>query len=184
MTFYARHLPHWQPPGQDVFITWRLAGSLPADFKPPKSELTSGKTLTYYDRALDAARTGPLWLEDPRVAQTVLSALQQAHQRSLFHLRAYVLMANHVHILLEPQSPLSKITHQLKGSTAHEANRILDRTGTRFWQDESFDHWIRNPEEWQRGRTYIERNPVTAGLVSDPKDWPWSSASRPIEAPQ
>jgi len=89
-------------------------------------------------------------------------------------------MANHVHVLLEPHSPLAQITQQMKGASAREANLILGRTGSRFWQDESFDHWIRNPEEWKRIRSYIERNPVVAGLVDKPEEWPWSSASHSI----
>jgi hypothetical protein len=54
-------------------------------------------------------------------------------------------------------------------------------TGSYFWQDESFDHWVRNPAEWEKIRTYIERNPVSAGLVARPEDWPWSSASNPLK---
>jgi hypothetical protein len=57
----------------------------------------------------------------------------------------------------------------------------LNRTGAPFWQDESFDHWIRDPAEAVRIRSYIERNPVVAGLAKRAEDWPWSSASHPIE---
>jgi putative transposase len=180
MTYYVRHLPHWSPPGQDIFITWRLHDSLPAQYRPPACIESSGKAFISYDRILDQARTGPLWLKDPRIANSLLSALNAAQDRKMFALRAYVLMANHVHVLLAPQLPIAQITRQIKGATAREANLILGRTGSRFWQDESFDHWIRNPEEWLRVRTYIERNPVAAGLVSKPEDWPWSSASHPI----
>ena len=180
MTFYKRHLPHWNPPGQDVFITWRLHESLPERFRPPSNIQSSGKTFVIYDRLLDQARTGPVWLRDPRIAKSVLSAINAAEQRKMLTLRSYVIMANHVHVLLAPQSPLAQIMRQIKGASAREANLILGRTGMRFWQDESFDHWIRNPEEWQRVRAYIERNPVVAGLVKTPEDWPWSSASRPI----
>jgi REP element-mobilizing transposase RayT len=72
------------------------------------------------------------------------------HKNKIFCLRAYVLMANHVHLLLEPRSPIAQITQQLKGTTAREANLLLGRTGQPFWQSESFDHWIRNPAEWQK----------------------------------
>jgi hypothetical protein len=82
--------------------------------------------------------------------------------------------------LLAPIAPLGQITQQIKGATARQANLILGRTGSPFWQDESFDHWVRNPGEGQKIRVYIERNPVVAGLVDKPEDWPWSSASRPI----
>jgi putative transposase len=178
MTFTHRHLPHWNPPSQDIFITWRLHGSLPAQFRPPATVESNGKIFLSYDRVLDQAGTGPTWLKDPRVAACVLSALAAGQQRKLFALRAYVLMANHVHILIRPLAPLAQITQQIKGATAREANLILGRTGSRFWQGESFDHWIRDAGEWQRVRAYIERNPVASGLVDKPEDWPWSSASR------
>ena len=178
MTYYKRHLPHWYPPGQDIFVTWRLYGSLPAHFKMRQSEVSSGKKFLHYDRALDRAQTGPLWLTNPRIANCVIAALEAAAEGKMFVLHAYAIMANHVHVLLAPQLPIAQITMQIKGTTSREANLILKRTGSSFWQDESFDHWIRNPEEWQRIRTYIENNPVAAGLVKNPEDWPWSSASR------
>lgn len=90
-------------------------------------------------------------------------------------------MTNHVHVLAEPLAPLFKITHRIKGAAAYRANLILARTHKRFWQDESFDHWVRNPAEWEKIRGYIEGNPVAAGLVTRPENWPWSSASHPIE---
>ena len=89
-------------------------------------------------------------------------------------------MANHVHVLLTPYAPLAKIARLFKGATSRQANLLLGFTRSHFWQDESFDHWVRNPAEWQKIRAYIENNPVAAGLVARPEDWPWSSASRPI----
>ena len=56
----------------------------------------------------------------------------------------FVVMPNHVHVLLTPRVPLEKITRVLKGYSAREANRILERVGRRFWQTESYDHWIRS----------------------------------------
>jgi putative transposase len=72
---------------------------------------------------------------------------------------------------------LSTITKGLKGYTAREANRILQRTGQPFWQQESFDHWPRNQDEFLRIIAYIENNPVKAGLVGRPEEWSWSSAA-------
>ena len=180
MTFYRRHLPHWQPPGQDIFVTWRLHGSLPPNYRPPRDTEPSGERFVFYDRTLDRACIGPVWLKDARVAEAVIAALHDATARKLFCLRAYVLMANHIHALLAPLAPLPRITHQVKGSTAYLANRILCRDRQRFWQDESFDHWVRNPAEGEKIRAYIENNPVAAGLSARPEDWPWSSASKPI----
>src|ERR1019366_7977568 len=49
-----------------------------------------------------------------------------------------------------------------------------------LWQDESYDRLVRNDTEFERIVHYIERNPVTAGLVGIPEEFPWSSA-RPID---
>jgi REP element-mobilizing transposase RayT len=68
------------------------------------------------------------------------------------------------------------ITRAIKGSSARHANLLLGRTGQHFWQDECFDHWIRNQAEFEKVRNYIEQNPVRAGLVTDSAAWRWSSA--------
>jgi REP element-mobilizing transposase RayT len=60
-------------------------------------------------------------------------------ERRFYDLPAYVVMPNHVHLLIRPLVPLPEITRWLKGSTARRANLVLGRTGQPFWQDESFD---------------------------------------------
>ena len=105
----------------------------------------------------------------------VQNAILFWHKRRCM-LIAYVVMPNHVHILLEPLASLRKITLGIKGASAREANRALRRTDKAFWQDESFDHWVRNGAQFERIRGYIEQNPVKAGLVATAEDWPWSSA--------
>ena len=90
---------------------------------------------------------------------------------------AFVVMPNHLHLLVTPSVPIPRLTRRLKGYTAREANRILGRTGEAFWQPESYDHWVRNQQEWARIAMYIEENPVRAGLVAKPEDYPWSSAA-------
>jgi len=95
-----------------------------------------------------------------------------------YQLHAYVVMTNHVHILITPLIEVAKITHALKRFTARQANRILHLTGQTFWQEESFDHLVRDAREFQRTVQYIENNPVKAGLVVEPHDFPWSSAGR------
>ncbi|MFZ0818474.1 MAG: transposase [Candidatus Acidiferrales bacterium] len=128
---------------------------------------------------LDKALHGPLWLKDPRVAACVVQAIRRGDREWNFYLlHAYVVMSNHVHILIEPRVPIPRITQRLKGSSARTANQILSREGQRFWNEESFDHWVRNAQEFNRISAYIEQNPVTAGLVKKPEDWPWSSASK------
>jgi REP element-mobilizing transposase RayT len=174
--FYERHLPHWHPEGKDLFFTWRLEGSLPRNRYVPPEGLTSGQAFVWIDRLLDRALTGPTWLTQPEVAKIVADSLHYG-QDTLNHytLHAYVIMANHVHLLISPKVAASKITQSLKGFTAHEANRVLSRTG-RFWQAESYDHWVRDRREFDKIVAYIENNPVKAGLASAPEQFRWSSA--------
>jgi REP element-mobilizing transposase RayT len=137
-----------------------------------------GKRFLLLDRELERAVYGPTWLKDVRLAKVVVDALHHgAEHLQLYRLSAYVVMSNHVHILIWPKALLPKITKAIKGFTAREANRILGRTGKKFWQDESFDHAVRSEDEFCRIVRYIERNPVKAGRVESPEDWPWSSAA-------
>ena len=90
-------------------------------------------------------------------------------------------MANHVHVLLLPLISPSRLLQSLKGPTAREANLILDRTGRKLWQAESYDHWVRDDLELERIASYIETNPVKAGLVDRADKYRWSSAGKSVE---
>ena len=71
----------------------------------------------------------------------------------------------------------------LKGSTARAANQLLGRTGQGFWQDESFDHYVRSALELERTILYIEENPVSAGFVDSADHWRWSHAGWQAKPP-
>jgi putative transposase len=134
------------------------------------------------DRRLDRAEFGPRWLSDDRIAREIIDAFHFGqHQLGFFELYSFVIMPNHVHLLVQPHVPLARITKSLKGYTARRANQILQRTGSPFWQYESFDHWVRNERELQKIVNYIEYNPVAAGLVGKPEQWRWSSAHEVVE---
>jgi hypothetical protein len=131
------------------------------------------------DQRLDRALSGPAWLQDPRVAGVVVNALLYGETvRGFYQLHAWVVMPNHVHAIFRPQTAMPTIMRWLKGRTSRVANQILGRTGTAFWQDESFDHWIRSAEELQYLIEYVENNPLQAGLVEAKEQWRWSSAGR------
>jgi hypothetical protein len=85
-------------------------------------------------------------------------------------------MPDHVHVLLKPFAgwSLAKILQGIKGFTARQINKTLGRTGS-FWQDESFDHLVRNERDWWDKFNYIHANPVIAGLAERPEDYPFSS---------
>ena len=176
MVEYRRRLPHFHPDGEYLFVTWRLHGSLPAA-PPDVIYATPGHAFAAEDRALAQGR-GRLWLSDARVARRVVEAIRAGESREFYELSAWVVMPNHVHLLILPEVSLPKITHWIKGRTAREANLLLGRAGEPFWQHESYDHWVRNERELQRIVAYIEENPVSAGLAATPEDWAWSSAAK------
>jgi len=63
----------------------------------------------------------------------------------------------------------------MKAASAKRANLLLDRSGLPFWQDESYDHIVRNGDEFQRIQRYIESKPVAAGLALRPEEYESSS---------
>ena len=185
MSFYRRRLPHWQPEGVPIFLTWRLKGSLPRGISIPDSPSTEGERFLAIDREMDRASSGPTWLRDPRVASSFVDTLFIAEKKwELCDLFAWVVMSNHVHVLLKPNKPLREVTRAVKNTSAREANIILERRGIPFWQDESYDHWVRDEKEFNRIVRYIEWNPVRAGLVESVERWQWSSASGELQRGQ
>lgn len=169
--YYRRNLPHLQPPGACLFITFRLADSLPrADLESLRQErlrLSRDKPRpgeSPRDRILREAKkifgrmdemlgkesanpsaATPKWLADSRIAELVRDALY-FRDGERYHLLRYVIMPNHVHLVIQPlpitgptpgvshgedvpQWPLRRILQSLKGYTAREANRILGRRG-------------------------------------------------------
>jgi REP element-mobilizing transposase RayT len=109
------------------------------------------------------------------VATGVVRILREGVTDGRFDLAAYVLMPNHIHLLLKPEDTLPRQIAWIKGRTAFEANRVLKRSGS-FWAKDYFDRWIRNRNECEKVIRYVERNPVKAGLCKSPEDWEWSSA--------
>ena len=177
MLHYERRLPHFDVVGQPLFVTFRLHGSLPDKRIFPPQQLTSGKSFVVMDRLLDQAVAGPRSLQQPEIAQIVADALCSGeHQFKRYELHSFVIMPNHVHILVTPHVVATRWLGPLKGLTAYHANRSLGRTGQPFWQEESYDHLVRSPVEMARIQAYIEQNPVSAGLVTAAEQFCWSSA--------
>jgi putative transposase len=178
VAFHRRRLPHWQPSDKPLFLTWHLHGSLPRHRFPPPASPSAGQAFVWMDRYLDQARSGPTWLIREEIAHVVVDAIQYAGSiLGYCDLHAYVVMANHVHLLVEPRVSPSKFLQSVKGFSARQANWILNRSGQPLWQSESFDHWVRDERELERVRQYIENNPVRAGLVTQAEEYRWSSAN-------
>ncbi len=181
MPEFHRRLPHHHPEGKWLFVTCHLRGSLPQAKYPPPGKLNSGAAFGRMDRYLDTSKTGSLYLGQDAVAEAVAASLYRGVLLGHYDLRAWVIMSNHMHLLLLPKVAPSRLLQSLKGASkgasAREANSILRRTGETFWQAESYDHWVRDEPEWKRIANYIEENPVKAGLVRRALDYRWSSAS-------
>ena len=142
VAYHQRRLPHLDAVGQPLFVTFRLHGSLPAHRAfPPDGLMSSGTAFAAMDRLLDGADAGPLALRRPEIAALVTAALRRGEQRLHYQLHSYVVMPNHVHLLVTPLVATARWLGPLKGFTAREANRILGLTGSPFWQDESYDQF-------------------------------------------
>ncbi len=201
--FFERNLPHFQPPGAVLFVTYRLRGSIPKiiiDELIAKKEATERalqsisdvaererreyleqrRLFGLWDKSLDAADYGPQWLKIPEVANVVGESLHFLDHKKI-DLDTYCIMSNHVHAIFTPliddvaedYYSISSIMHSHKLFTARKGNLILDREG-QFWQHESYDHVVRNDQEMERIRRYVLNNPVTAGLVESWDDWSWT----------
>ena len=106
-----------------------------------------------------------------------------------YHVFAWCVMPSHIHWVFRPlsnwckalaesgqgRSPREIIVHSIQSFTALQCNRVRQATG-RFWQPESYDHWIRNDDEFYRVIDYVEQNPVKAGIVKAADQWQFSSA--------
>src|SRR5436305_1902184 len=177
-----RHLPHWEQEGATYFVTFRLADSIPNTLLTEwHDELQTWlkfhprpwdhKTAKEYERRfvdgpekwLDRGH-GECHLRNQRLAAIVANALRH-FDRERYRLDAFVVMPNHVHVLVQPKSghSLSEILHSWKSFSAHSINKALHRKGD-FWMEESHDRMVRDFEELERYRDYIKENPVAAKL--------------------
>jgi putative transposase len=180
--FHIRRLPHTAEIGRPLFVTWRLYGSLPRNRSFPQAA-TSGHAFLIMDRLLAEASAGPFYLKRADIAQMVVEAIQ-FRDPGQYVLHSFVVMPNHVHMLITPKISVAEIMQSLKRFTARQANRMLGLTGSPFWQDESYDRLVRSAEEFERIARYIEMNPVNAGLISECGQFPWCSSGRIINRPQ
>ena len=161
------------------FITYRLANSIPASVMEElhntnrKSNDPKDKHIfKKLDNLLDSGEYGSNYLKIPAIAEIVKDTLHYPNGKE-YNLICYCIMPNHVHLvfeLLENNRGVSKIMQSIKRISARESNRFLKRRG-KFWQDESFDRFIRNKNELQKIIQYVLMNPVKSGLVSNWGDW-------------
>jgi len=189
--FYARNLPHIQPLEETFFITYRLVDSIPVSkikeleaIAAQQQKIATTKEEKYneqkrhfglVDDYLDKNPNEPYWLKQDAVASVVVDSLHFCNEK-FYTLWSYCIMPNHVHLVvttLENAPPLYNILQRHKRYTAVECNKVLKRSG-QFWTHESYDHIVRNNDEFNRIIFYTINNAVKAGFVKEWKDWKWT----------
>ena len=123
-----------------------------------------------------------------RAGQLFLSTLFSYRDRGVFQLYEFVIMPDHFHLLLGPKPTvaLERAMQFIKGGYSH---RFMKEIGSRMeiWERSFTNHRVRDEADFEKHRSYIHLNPVRAGLVKLPKDYPYSSAHPGFsldEAPQ
>jgi len=185
-TWHSRgYIPHWEAGEVAQAITFRLADSLPAsllgrwedELSTLADDTRDQERRKRIERALDSGH-GSAALARPAIGETVENALLY-FDASRYRLHAWVVMPNHVHVLVTPlgAETLSAIVHSWKSFTAKKANALLGRKGA-FWSTEYFDRAIRDDVHFSNAVSYFALNPVKAGLCGTPEAWRFSSAWR------
>jgi putative transposase len=125
-------------------------------------------------------RREPILL-DERLCRILLLQIQSARRKYRFQLLAYVIMPEHVHLLIHPPDDvkIGRVVGEIKSLTAREyfaAARKSSSGVTRIlWQKRCYDHNCRNERAIQEKIDYCHNNPVNRRLVTSAGDWNWSS---------
>ena len=188
-SWYCRgYLPHRDEPQLLQSITFRLADSLPQEklrlleeelltLPEPQREATKRQKIEQW---LDAG-LGCCALRHPEVARYVQNGFLHFHGER-YHLHAWCIMPNHVHVLVQPHVDLASIVQGWKSFTARwvlarNVELALGISGKHLWMREYWDRYIRDETHYRKVVDYIHNNPVAAGLCATPEAWPWSSAA-------
>ena len=111
-------------------------------------------------------------------AEILIEALFNYRDRKDYVLHEFVVMPDHLHLLLTPSSTtsLEKAIQLIKGGSSYQIRKARNHK-MEIWQVGFHDWTIRDSDDWRTKVEYIHSNPVRAKLVQRPEDWPYSSAS-------
>ena len=167
------YLPHFDSQEIVQFVTYRLADSLPAEAL--ERIRLSDRPERLRDDLLDSG-SGACWLRLPQIAQVVEHSFF-AFDGDRYRLHAWTIMPSHVHVLFTVlgRATLSDIVASWKKFTARQCNQQLGRSGP-FWMADYWDRFIRNDAHFDSAVSYVDNDPVKAGLVKTPDQWEWGSA--------
>src|SRR5260370_40358342 len=111
------------------------------------------------------------YLPAPQAASIFEHSLESTREKYHFHLHGYVVMPEHVHLLLSepPTHPLSTVLRALKRSVSKKLPE------SPFWLPRYHDFNVFSPAKHREKLRSLHRNPVARSLVSTPSEYPWSS---------
>ena len=187
--WYSRgYLPHFDTAHFLQSVTYRLADSLPqtklAELKEELEHLPENLREIERRKRIEGwldAGMGCCALAHPAVARYVQDSFLHFHGER-YHLHAWCIMPNHVHVLLEPVTNLATIVKGWKSYTArwvlkkNEELALKIPASNTLWMREYWDRYIRDAEHYRKTVEYIHYNPVKAGLCDVAEAWLWSSA--------
>lgn len=112
------------------------------------------------------------------VAEILLSTLFHYRDSGAYLLHEFVIMPDHLHVMLTPDSEtsLEKAIQLIKGGSSHQIHKERGNK-MEIWQVGFHDWTIRDPEDWKAKANYIHMNPVKAHLCEHAEDWKYSSAT-------
>ncbi len=114
-----------------------------------------------------------------QIAEIVISKILEYRDRGNYLLHEFVLMPNHLHLILTPAESVSleKAIQLIKGGSSHEIHRV-HRSKMQIWQSGFHESRVRDWSDYTNKTDYIHFNPVVARLVDRPQDWPYGSGNR------
>jgi putative transposase len=114
----------------------------------------------------------------PENAEILIETLFHYRERSAYFLHEFVVMPDHLHLMLTPSrtASLEKVMQFIKGGSSYQIRKARKQK-MEIWQVGFHDWTIRDFNDWQTKVEYIHTNPVRAKLVQKPEDWPYSSAT-------
>jgi putative transposase len=124
--------------------------------------------------------------QSDRMARLFLDVVLHYRQQGRYLLHEFVLMPDHLHLLLTPLVTLERSLQLIKGGFSFRARKELG-FGGEIWQPSFYDRRVRDWQEYGAFREYIRWNPVKKRLAAAPEQYPCSSANPEMtldEAPQ
>ena len=117
----------------------------------------------------------PLFAEND-CCHVVIDCIRFLHTRSGHQVHAYVLMPDHMHLVITPRGNgnISQAMHSLKLYTSRQIGALLGIKGG-IWQARFYERALRTPKDVEDALVYVHDNPVKAGLTEKPEDYDWSS---------